>query len=104
MSDENIKGLKLMNGAEVVADILNTNGDSFQLKNAVFWDLVRVGEEKYDVQFFPMTNGAKMEPNATHFGLDVTIQKSAVLFEYELRAEIEAKYRQFISPILLLNK
>lgn len=104
MSNEDIKGLKLMNGAEIVANVLNDNGSSYQLKNAVFWDLVRVQEEKYDVQFFPLTNGAKMEPNATHFAMDVTIQKTAVLFEYDLRAEVEAKYRQLISPILLLNK
>lgn len=104
MSNDNIKGLKLMNGAEIIADVLNSDGDAYQLKNAVFWDLVRLQDEKYDVQFFPLTNGAKMEPNATHFALDVTIQKSAVLFEYDARAEIEARYRQFISPILLPNK
>lgn len=104
MSMNNIKGLKLMNGAEVAADVQYSGDSTYTLHNAVFWDLVRLQDEKYDVQFFPLTNGAKMAPDATHFALTVNIQKSAILFEYELRNEVEAKYRQLISPILLINK
>jgi hypothetical protein len=100
---ENIKGIKLLNGAELIADIISENEKELELKNAVAWDLVQLQDKKFDLQFFPLTNGAKLPPNATHYAVDIKLPRVAIFFEYVLRDEIEQKYRQFISPIMLLK-
>lgn len=104
MDIDNIKGIKLMNGAEIIAKVVSVSSDTYELHDAVFWDLVEVSKQQYDVKFFPLTTGANLSLSETHFAMDVSIQKNSVFFEYALNPNILAKYKQFISPIVLLNK
>lgn len=101
MNLNEINGIKLMNGAELAAKVSKLTDNEMELEDAVFWDLVQLQDNKYDVQFFPLTNGAAFRANSTHFGMNVTIQRSAILFNYPLRPELEAKYKQLVSPIVL---
>lgn len=104
MYDDNITGFKLMNGAEIVANLLEETDSAYVVENAVFWDLVQVEATKYDIQFSALSNGIKHPPEANHPGVSVTLPKISVLFPYAVRDEIDTRYKQLISPILLLNK
>lgn len=102
---DNIKCYKLINGVELIANELEHFSDHYyKLENAMFVDLVEVEGGKHDVSFYPLTLCAKMDADATHFGLNFDLQKQLVMVPYVPRPEIEARYRQFISPILLINK
>lgn len=103
MMNDNIKGLKLIAGIEMIAKIVDESATEYVLEKALFWDLVQVSETKYDVQFFALTNGAKLDENANHNAINVSINKNAVMFCYDVRDEIVAKYRQYVTPILLVN-
>lgn len=101
---DNIKCYKLINGAEIIANEQTCeDGDAFRLENAMFLDLVQTESGKHDVNFYPLTLCAKMDDNTTHFGLGFDLQKAHVMLSYTPRPEIESRYRQFISPIFLLN-
>lgn len=102
---DKIRCYKLTNGVEVIANEQEQfSNDYFKLENAMFLDLIQMDDGRHDVKFYPLTLCAKMEPDATHFGLNFDLQKTLVMIRYEPRSEIEARYRQFISPILLINK
>lgn len=103
MREQNIKGFKLMNGSEMIGNILSETDQSYEIEDAIFWDLVQLEQGKYDVQFTPLTYGAKTAPDATHQAVNMTLPKMAVLFPYVLRDEIEMRYRQLVSPIILLK-
>lgn len=101
--NDNIKGIKLINGYEMIAKIVSESDKSFVLEDAIFWDIVRVGEEKYDIQFVPLSNGLKIAHGKTHPAIDLELPKSTVLFSYEARDEIVDRYKQLVCPIMLLN-
>lgn len=102
---DNIRCYKLTNGVEVIANEQEQfSNDYFRLENAMFLDLVQLEGGKHDVNFYPLTLCAKLDPDATHFGMNFDLQKNLVMVSYTPRPEIEARYRQFISPILLINK
>lgn len=102
---DNIRCYKLTNGVEIIANELEQfSSDYLNLENAMFFELIELEGGKYDVRFHPLTMCAKMEPDATHFGINFPLQKALVMVPYAPRPEIEARYRQFISPILLINK
>lgn len=103
MIDENIKGIKLMNGSELIGNIVSESDQFYEIENAIFWDLVQLEKGKYDVQFAPLTYGAKTAPDATHQAINMSLPKMAVLFTYTLRDEIDMRYRQLVSPIILLK-
>ena len=101
--EENIKGIKLMNGAEIVADVVEVTETDYVLKDAIFQDLVQLAGGKYDVKFTPLTIGAQLPEDAIHDTMDISLPKSAVFFPYILRAEILSRYKQLISPIALIE-
>ena len=105
MSTENIRGYKLLNGAEVVANQTSETDKEYIVENAMFWDLFEVqpGTQKFDVRFDPLSLGAKLDDNATHPGINLSLPKSTVLFPYVLRPEIEERYQKMVSPIIRLS-
>lgn len=102
MTDDNIKGIKLMNGAEIVAKIVSETDTTYILEDAIYWDLVQVAENKFDVKFTPLTVGVELPTDAIHDAMNIPLSKSAVFFPYELRAEIKTRYQKLISPIELI--
>lgn len=102
--DDNITGFKLMSGHEMVAKLLSETDTTYNVEDAVFWDLIQVEKGKYDIQFAPLSNGVKQAPDSNHPGVSIALPKHAVLFPYPPRDELESRYKQLISPILLLNR
>lgn len=103
MSDE-IKGFKMMNGVDLVAKLVGETDTHYLLEDAIYYELVQIAEGKMDVQFAPLTFGAKMPINQDHPAMKVDMPKISVLFPYEIRDEIAARLKQMVSPIVLLTK
>lgn len=102
MSD--IVGLKLLDGSEVIASLIDETDTHYNLENAIFWQPVEVEKEKYDIQFYPISFGLKVKPNTDHAAVDLLWPKHSVLFKYEnVRDEIVERYRKMVSPIMLLR-
>lgn len=99
-----IKCFKLINGQEVIGTVEDETDTAYVIDDTVYWDVVQVEGGKVDIQFSPLTFGAKMAPDAIHDGLKVTLPKQIILFPYEPRVELLQRYKQLVSPILLLNK
>lgn len=99
--DDGYRGFKLLNGTEVIGKLVGETDTHYNIENCLYWDLVQVAEGKYDVDFAPLTVGAKLPENATHPGIDLDMPKTSVLFPYKLRKEIEDKYKRLVSPILM---
>ena len=100
MFEDNIKGFKLMNGGEMIAKVMEETDTHYVLDEAVYWDLVQVEANKWDVQFSPISVGAKMKNDNP--SMDLSFPKLAILTSYEPRDEITARYKQLLSPIALL--
>lgn len=101
---DNIKGFKLLNGTEIIGNVLEETATTYTIDDTVYWDVVPLGEGKADIQFSPLTFGAKMPDDAIHDGMKVDMPRQSILFSYEPRAELLQRYKQLVSPILLLNK
>jgi hypothetical protein len=102
---DDIAGFKLINGNELIGKITTISETHYYLENAVFWDVIQVQENppKWDVQFFPLSPGAKPPPDVKHPAIDIKLPKSSLLFDpFVLRPEVEAKYKQLVSPIALI--
>lgn len=100
----NVKGFKMINGVDLIANILEETTTLYKLENAMYYELVKVDESKLDVQFAPLTYGAKLPVNQNHPAMQVELSKTSVLFSYEIRDEITERLRKIVSPILLLDK
>lgn len=100
-----ITGFKLMNGSELIAELVEETDMHYVVENALFWDLVALDDQgkKYDVQFIPISAGAKPVPGSEHLAANIKLPKVAVLFPYDIRDEIVQRYRKLISPIVLVN-
>lgn len=101
---DNIRGFKLNAGVEIIAEVEEETETSFKLKNALFWQLVQVSEGKYEILFFPLSDGLPPEENGNLPAIDAEIYKSSILVSYKVRQEIKDRYKQNISPIMLLQR
>lgn len=99
--DDDIKGFKLINQLELIGKLVEETDSYYEIQDCLYWDLAQVAEGKYDVQFAPLTMGARLDDNSTHMGVTVKINKSTVFFSYQLRTEIVDRYKKAISPIIL---
>lgn len=102
INTDNIKGFKLNSGVELLGEVLEETDNSFKLKRALFWQLVQVKEGKFDIQFFPLSDGLVPELDGSIPAVDVEIYKSSILFSYTIRSEIKERYKAQTSPILLV--
>lgn len=96
-------GIKLMNGQEIICKLDSETDTHYNISDAMFWDLVAVGNNKHDFQFSPLSIGQKGSNEEKHFGISVQLPKQAALFPYIPRHELEERYRKMTSPIVLLN-
>lgn len=99
--DDDVIGLKLINQLELIGKFVNETDEHYEMKDCMYWDLAQVAEGKYDVQFAPLTMGARTDENTTHMGVTVKINKATVFFSYHLRKEIVDRYKKLVSPIIL---
>ena len=101
---ENVTGFKLVNGSEMVAELISETDSHYEIENAMFWDLIQTKDGKIDVEFSPISLGMVAPADATHFGVKVPkFPKNAVLFDYTLRPEIANRYKQIVSPIAIVQ-
>jgi hypothetical protein len=100
-----IAGFKLISGNELIGKITAITETEYVLDDAIYWGIVQVQEnpDKWDVQFVPLSPGAKTQFEATHPAITIRLPKTSLLFSpFALRAEIEARYKQLVSPIALI--
>lgn len=104
INTDNIFGFKLLNNTEMVAKLVETTDTEYVLENAMLWDVFKVNENLYDIQLMPLSYGINLSQDATHPGINISINKNIIMYKFELREEIMERYKQAVSPILLINK
>lgn len=103
IESDNIRGFKLNAGVEIIAEVEEETPTSFKLKKALFWQLTQVAETKYDILFFPLSDGLQPDEDGSLPAIDAEIYKSSILVSYKIRPEIKERYKQNVSPIMLLQ-
>ena len=101
---DNVTGFKMMNGMEMIANLLGETTTHYQLENALYFELVELEPGKFDIQFAPLTFTAKVPTGTDHLAMNIDMPKSAVMFPYAIRDEIADRLHKIVSPIILLNK
>lgn len=104
---DNIQGFKTMNGMEIVANLLEETETHYKLENAVLYEFFAVGdpsEGKVDVRLLPLSYGVRMPINQDHYGMEVDMPKTSIMFKFQIRTEIADRLKQLCSPIVLLTK
>lgn len=94
-----IKAFSLLNGREILGTVVEETDTSYTINNALAIHIV-VDERdpsRYGIQFIPVS---PLLPQIAE-GSQLTVQKQSLSFEpFEPNAEMAAKYKQQVSPIL----
>lgn len=106
---KNIKGFALVNGMEIigiVADNIDSDANSISLEKVVVVGIAADPSGKKALGFGPVSYIASSSSIQTNqnYNLeycDIVLQKTAIVFEYELKNEIIKEYMSATSGIIL---
>ena len=102
MNNDNIQGLKLTNGLDLIGDVQGETEDGrLVIKEAFFLQTVQSAPQgDINVEYLPLTLLGK-PTGKNHQAFDVDLPKISILFQFELHPGIVDRYMQLVSPIIL---